>query len=134
LPDAVFFHVRVLVNADAPDAVRAGLGELHHALPAPRGARAVRSYGDDRLELHVVVQVALAEALGTEQQHGAAYPFLADVDAALPVLEGAVAREEIRGVLPQPLVEEVAEGGLQILDAVLILETGHAFAILGETR
>ncbi len=89
LPDAAFLHVLVLVDAHAPDAVRAGLRELHHALPATRGGPAIRRDGDHRLQLHVVVQVALRQPLRPEQQQRAADAVLADVDAALSVFEAA---------------------------------------------
>src|SRR5690606_35687649 len=49
-----------------------------------------------------------------------------------PVFEGAVACEEIGRLVPESLVEVVAEHGLQMLDRILVLEPGDALAQRGD--
>ncbi len=131
LPDAAFLHVLVLIDADAPHAVGAWLRQLHRTLPASRCRLAVCSDDDDGLKHHVIIQVTLRQPLRTEQQQRAADSILADVNTALAVFERAVAREQVRRVVPQTLVEIEAEGGLQVFDGVLVFEAGDTFAVCG---
>src|SRR5690606_20781193 len=90
------------------------------------GGIAIVGHVDDRLQHHVVVQVALAKTFGSVDQHGATDALLADVHAAQAVFEAAILRKQVGGVFPQALVEVVTEHGLQILDGVVVLKTGHA--------
>lgn len=134
LPHAAFLDVGVLVLADAPDAVGARLREHDHALPAPGRGLAVGRDGDDRLQQHVVVEIAAAEPFGAEQQHRAADPLASDVDAHLAVLEGAVGGKQVGRLAPQALVEVIAVGRLQLLDRLDVLEPFDPLAIGGEPR
>ena len=101
-------------------------------LPAPGRRTPVIGHDDDVLQHHVVVEIAGGEALRPEQQHRPPDPLGSDIDAPLLVFEGAGAGEERSRLIPQPLVEIVAERGGEVLDVGLVLEPFDAFAVGSE--
>ncbi len=95
----------------------------HVQLAAARLRRAtVRRHIDHDLQLHVVVDLAVADAGRPEQIQELPHAGFADVHALLPHLDRAVVGEEIGDVVPHAPVEVVAVDLLQVFDFLLVGE------------
>src|SRR5690606_32689435 len=118
LPDAVFPHVRVLVDAVAPFGMLLVLAE--HAVVAPprRRAPAVLRDEDRRLQRQPFVELAVDQAFlaAVKTLEIFADPLLADVDAVEADLDGAVVGEQVRRLAPEAAVDVEPESPLQLLD------------------
>src|SRR5690606_29108969 len=111
-PLAVLADVFVLVGRLAPAAFLTEPAYHHQRTPAPFGRASLAVDVQHGLQLHVIVERAVT--IGREPMKIAAHPLSPDVDAAAGDLEGASAREKVRCLVPQALVDIVAVGALEV--------------------
>ena len=113
-PDAIDQAIAVFVNRFAPAGLSAQPGDENERAPPTLRPLPVGVDVNHRLQLHVVEQDA---AFVTRQRVKILpHPVLPDIDAPPRDFERAVRREHIGRLVPQPLVDIVAVGRLQIAD------------------
>src|SRR5580658_187853 len=95
----------VLVDTLHPLTLATDMSEQIQFAAARMGAQAIRGHIDDGLQLHVIVHPAPAQSLMAGEPEEFSHPALADVDALLPALDGAIGREQVRGLIPLRPIE-----------------------------
>src|SRR5690606_19260156 len=118
-PATVLADIAVLVGRLAPTALVAEPADHHQRAPAAPGGARLAVDVQHRLQLHVVVERAMA--VGRQVAQVFAYPLAADEDAPPGDLERAFAREQVRCLVPQALVDVVAVGALQVDEIAVVL-------------
>src|SRR5690606_38975965 len=124
LPDAIFLHVAVLIDAIAPFGVLLVLAEHSVVAPAGGGAHAVTRHVDRRLEREPFVELAVDQPFlpAVETLEVFADAILADIDPVDAELERAVRGEEIRRLAPPPAVDVETDRALHLLDRARAFE------------
>src|SRR6185312_14928426 len=132
LPLPALLHVRVLVHALHPGPGAAVLPDHVELAAAGAGRQPVGRDIHDRLQLDVIVHAPEAEALRRSQAEELADVGPPDIHPGEAGLEGAVADEQVRDLIPAPAVDVVAVDALQVLDLLLVLQQQGAMRQLGE--
>ncbi len=126
LPHSALFHVAVLVDPLGPVALAAVVGGQVELPTARARVEPAWSHINDGLQLQMIAQMPPTQPLrspGIEESPDVGF---ADIDTGPPPLQGALAGEQVRRLIPHAAVDVVAVDALQVLDLLLVFQKHRA--------